>query len=149
MTNSRPAIFLARCLVAVFFLLTSAYCLLAYIPFTYQQLHVGQLLPWLVTFARIHQYLYWLAVALIAFTLITGLRQKRTRLAAIVFLAMLFAAGIGLLIHPALVAVPPDFRSVLWAMAALAPLLGVAAIDWLGHYSSLRWSKSEGYVSYI
>ena len=149
MTNSRPALFLARCLLAVFFLLTSAYCLLAYIPFTYQQLHVGQLLPWLVTFARIHAYLYCLAVALTAFTLIADVKEKRTRLAALVFLALLFVAGVGLLIHPALVAVPPDFRSILWAMAALAPLLGMAAIDWLGHHSSLRWLRSEEYVGYI
>ena len=45
---------LARLCVIGFILLSSLFALLAYIPFTYQQVHKGGLLPWLIVFGKLH-----------------------------------------------------------------------------------------------
>src|SRR5258706_2778722 len=51
----RPFFYIAgRMLYAVFFLLTSLYCLLAFIPFTYQQVVKARLIPALSQFAQLH-----------------------------------------------------------------------------------------------
>src|SRR5437588_11347470 len=53
----------ARAIFVGFYLLSALYCLLAYLPFTYHQVHAGGLLPWLDEFVRIQPWLNLAAVA--------------------------------------------------------------------------------------
>ena len=136
-----PLFFLARFTYACFFLITSIYCLLAYIPFTYQQVHVGELLPRLTAFVRIHPYVYWAVLAVVAPTLVPDL--KKTRATTIGFFLAMAAAGIALVVHPVLRNLGNNITSVYWCLAALLPLLWVAVIDWMGHAGAVRWSEAE------
>jgi hypothetical protein len=126
-----------------FVLLTSSYCLLTYIPFTYHQVNLGGLFPWVTTLVKFHPYLYWAALALVALTLAADLEARKTRALTLGFLLLHSAAGIVLLFHPLLAGLGNDRKSLLWSMAWLAPLLWVAAIDWLGHAADLAWGDSN------
>jgi hypothetical protein len=54
-----PILFLAaRLSFGLFFALTSSYCLLAYIPFTYQWVIKCTLVAWLPVFVKFHTVLY-------------------------------------------------------------------------------------------
>src|SRR5690348_7765016 len=62
----RVLTFASRFVFAVFLLLTTIYCVLAYVPFTYQQIIVAAPMAWLIAFAKFHQWIYWLALAIAA-----------------------------------------------------------------------------------
>jgi hypothetical protein len=137
----RAGFVLARLCVAVILVLTVGYCLLAYIPFTYQQVVVGDLLPWLTAFARFHAYFYWAAFVLASSTL--PLRHRGTRLASILFVLVYGAIGIVLVVRPVLVRLENDLQSLLWALVALTPLVWLGALDWIAQRSSFKWPKQE------
>src|SRR6202040_4007759 len=90
----------ARLVVLGFILLSSVYALLAYIPFTYQQVHKGGLLPWLTTFGKIHAQLYWAAFAIACATLAPDLKRARARALVIGFAAVYAVAGVLLQFFP-------------------------------------------------
>jgi hypothetical protein len=139
---ARIGFVLARLWVAAFVVLTSGYCLLAYIPFTYHQVHLGGLLPWLSAFARLHPYLYWLALPAAAVTL-PSLRNSRTRLGSALFLIVFSVIGVLLLLNPLLIRLENDLHSLLWCVAAPAPLVWLAVLDWQAQSGKLRWAKQE------
>src|SRR6185503_5629816 len=93
----------ARAVFALFAALTAWYCLLAYLPFTYQQVHQGGLLPWLDTFARIHP---WIRAAL--FAALTPVLWSSVRGFAAVFLAGELAQTVYSFVHPVLPALQND-----------------------------------------
>jgi len=136
-TTSRSALritkalffFIARAAFGVFLLITSVYCLLLYIPFTYFGFIHNPLLAWLPAFVRIHSYLYVLLVAAVAITLIPELRAERTRRSAAAFVGLHVAVGIYLLFRPALATMLRDFFAYVWSMLALFPLLWLASLD--------------------
>src|SRR6266480_2179667 len=63
-----------RLCFCAFMLVTSAYCLLAYIPFTYQWVISFNLVGWLPGFVKFHPYLYWLALVMVGATLVPDVR---------------------------------------------------------------------------
>src|SRR5258708_14307109 len=64
LTMTRQPLYLAgRIVFAGFFLVTSLYCLLAFIPFTYQQMVKAHLLPALSQFAELHPALHVVILA--------------------------------------------------------------------------------------
>ncbi|HEY6348669.1 MAG TPA: sulfatase-like hydrolase/transferase [Candidatus Angelobacter sp.] len=132
----------ARLLVAAFVILTAGYCLLAYIPFTYHQVHLGALLPWLSAFARFHPYFYWPAFMAAVVTL-PSLRNSRTRVLSVLFVAVYAAIGAWLLFRPLLARLENDAQSLLWCVLALTPLLWLALIDWLAQASQLKWAAPQ------
>ena len=131
MSFARPAFFLGRLAYAAFLLVTSAYCLLTFIPFTYQQVHVGELLPWLTRFVHLHPYLYWLALAMVAPTLVADLKAPKSRTPTRLFLAAAVAVGVVLTIHPLLANLANNRMSLVWSALALLPMGWLAACDWL------------------
>lgn len=140
MNLPRPLFFLARALFAAFVLLTFSYCVLAYVPFTYQQMVVAAPLDWLSLFVKFHPYTYWAALAVLAATVIPDARRPETRLAATAFLGACAALGIFLLVHPVLRALENNDASLYWAFAFLLPLLWLALIDWLAERKRLAWA---------
>jgi len=141
MRASRALAGLGRLAVAGFFLLSSLYALLAYIPFTYQQIHKGGLLPILNTFGRTQAEWYWAALAIACATLLPDFRRPKTRWLAILFAAAPGAAGVLLLRYPVMARMRNDVGSLIWAAAALVPLLWIAAIDVAGNWGAIPWAE--------
>lgn len=139
---ARAGFVLARLVVAVFVVLTAGYCLLAYIPFTYHQVHLGGLLPWLSAFAQVHPYLYWVAFLAAAGTL-PSLRERRTRFSSVLFLVFYAAIGLWLIYRPLLSRLENNLQSLFWCVAALTPLLWLALLDWRAQIPRLKWAKSQ------
>lgn len=125
---------LSRSLFAFFFLFTSLYCLLAYVPFTYQQVIKGGLIPQLLVFARIEHWIYWLFLVIIFFALgWDGTRSLRW------FWYFHLAGGAALLIHPVLGHLENNLTSLLWSIAHMVPVFWLAQITWSRHYPRVNW----------
>jgi hypothetical protein len=137
----RAGLLLARLWVAAFVVLTAAYCLLAYIPFTYHQVVLGSLLPWLSAFARLHSYLYWLAFAAAAATL--PLRIGKTRLGSILFVVAYGVVGVALLFRPLFLRPENNLESLILCLLAWSPLLWLAVLDWRAQHARLRWVQEQ------
>lgn len=137
---SRLLFGLGRLCVVLFILLSSIFCLLAYIPFTYQQVVKGGLLPPLTQFAILQPRLYWLALLIAGLTMISDLRSRKTRWLAIAFLAVHAAAGIILNLHPVLASLRNEVSSFVWSEIILTPLLWIALMDWIGYSACVPWA---------
>jgi hypothetical protein len=136
----KAAAFLTTRLVfASFQLLTSLYCLLAYLPFTYHQVHTGGLLPWLDGFARIHPWLNLAALALVLPWLVEPWQRGGLArwLAAGLGIGQL-ALGSGLALHPVLSNLQNNSASLMWSLLALAPLAWLATIDIVAHAGQVK-----------
>jgi len=123
----------ARLAFGAFLLLTSVYCLLVWVPFSYFGFIRNPLMSWIPVFVRLHGLIYGSLLTAVALTLIPELRRKATRTAAAAFLGVNGSAFIYLWREGALAALQPDFTSYLWSMISLFPLLWLAALDlsWL------------------
>jgi hypothetical protein len=110
-------------------LVTSAYCLLLYIPFTYFGFIQHPLLAWLPVFVGIHSYLFGILFAAVAATLLPAIRAAKTRRAAIGFLLIHAGVAVYLLFRPALPSMQRDLFAYVWSMLCLFPLLWIAALD--------------------
>jgi glucan phosphoethanolaminetransferase (alkaline phosphatase superfamily) len=130
-----------RLLVVLFFLLTSIYCLLAWIPFTYQQVVKGALLPALMVFVKWHPLVYWAVFALAAVSSLNDLRRPRTRWLVLAFLGGSAAGGLWLQAHPLLAGLRNEVGSFYWSLIALMPPMWLAAIDWIGHWGRIEWAE--------
>jgi hypothetical protein len=51
-----------RAVFASYWLLTVAYCVIAFVPFTYVEVIQFAFIPSLNVFARLHPWLYWIAL---------------------------------------------------------------------------------------
>jgi hypothetical protein len=138
-----PLFFFARMAVAAFYVVSAIYCLLAYIPFTYQQVHVGGLLPWLTAFVRIHPYLNVAALALLVPTVWAELRDTRAKIPTIGLLAASAAGMVALFIHPVLANLTNDASSLGWCVVMLLPLVWVGVCDWLANGAGLQWRERQ------
>lgn len=128
----------ARVVFGIFFLMTSIYCLLAYIPFTYQWVINCTLVTWLPVFAEFHRFIYWGAAGALVLTLGPELRRRDTRKLAAGFVICLTACGLVILFFPLLPKLRNDDQSFYWSLVSLLPLLWIAAIDHLACYSNER-----------
>jgi hypothetical protein len=115
-----------------FLLLTSVYCLLLSVPFSYFGFIHNPLLAWLPLFVRLHGAIYALLIAALALTLIPELRRNQTRRSTIAFLVLNASMAIYLWRTDALAGLQLDFRSYLWSMLSLFPMLWLAALDLSG-----------------
>lgn len=132
---------LGRLAVTGFILLSSLYALLAYIPFTYQQVHKGGLVPVLNTFGRVHAQVYWVALAIACAILLPEFRRPKTRWLTISFAVVHLAAGVMLMRFPVMAHLRNDASSLIWAHTALVPLLWIAAIDVAGSWGGIQWAE--------
>lgn len=134
--------FAARVLILIFALLSAGYCLLAYIPFTYQQIHVGGLLGWLTVFVLFHPLFYWLALLLAGMTLLPELLGGKGKNGARAILGAGAVAGVVLTIRPVLVSLGNDTGSAIWSVVWLVPLVAVGALDWWACWEDIEWSET-------
>lgn len=143
MKPGRVILIPARALFGLFVVLTSFYCLLTFIPFTYIHFLQFKHFTWLTLFVEYHSLLYWISVVLVTITLRGDLRAGRTRLPARSFVALAGICGVAMLIRPLLANLQNDFSSLLWGLVWLIPLIWVAAIDLIGTWSKVRWAAEQ------
>ena len=139
---SRALLLAGRALFTGFWLTTAAYCLIAFVPFTYIEVIQFQVLPELNSFARWHPYLFWIALGAVALTLREDLRRPATRWLSIGFLAVSAATGVALLFRPLLATLPNDASSLRYGFFALIPLAWVAIIDVAGSVGRIGWTQT-------
>lgn len=107
-----------------FLALTSLYCLLAFLPYTYYALIKSPAYSWMPFFVRHHALLFWLASlgAAIAF------RQAKKRIAYIISVAILYCCGTFLSLRPLLAGLESN-RTAYWgSLASLWMVILVVAI---------------------
>jgi len=115
-----------RCVAGAYFVLTSLYCLLAYLPYTYTAFIKAPPYPWMPWFAHHQAGLYWLAVvaAIVAAENVSIGKLLLRDKAKITFTAALAAIGIYLTARPFLSTVQSDRSAYWWSIASLLPLVG-------------------------
>ena len=139
----KQAAFLAlRGLFTVFCLLTSVYCLLAFLPFTYQQVIEFKVVGWTGDFAVLHPWLFWVAFLGASWTLVHDYRRG-TRALVAGFLIAGAVSGIVLALAPLLAGIRNEYRSLVWAGVWLAPLWWVAAVDLAAAGRRLTWDGGK------
>ena len=130
---------LAKLFFGAFFILTSLYCLLAFVPYTYFFLIQSPPYPWLVTFAKYHRVLCWLAVA--AAVLAYWPQRKKVLVRA----AWIILVGVGLLftVQNFLPNISNNWTAYVVSLTLLLPVASLAVADGLPTF--LRESgKLEG-----
>lgn len=119
---------LLRLVAGTYFVLTSLYCLLAFLPYTYCAFIKAPPYPWMPWFAHHQAALFWIAAAATAAASWSGDDFDRTR--GRWFLAgtgLLAAAGVYLTFRPFLPGLRDDRAAYWWALAALIPVIGMSA----------------------
>lgn len=116
---------------AFFIFLTSLYCLLSYIPFTYHWVIKGELISWLDTFVKFHTYIYCTLFLMVITTLLKTFCCKRTRFLSFGFVLCNTFFGILLFVRPLLPSLENNQRSLTWSLLVVTPLLCLSLIDYL------------------
>ena len=142
MRLTRWQVLLARLLFLTYVLFTASYCLLCYIPFTYQQVHVGELLPWVTRLSHWHSILFWPVLVAALLTILPDLKGGSSRYLALGFAGSAVLVGAALLIHPLLPNLRNDFSSLGWCLLSLMPLLWLAAVDWAHGAKTIPWPEA-------
>ena len=111
----------------MYFVLTSLYCLLAYLPYTYTAFIKAPPYPWMPWFVHHQALLYWLAavagiLAAEGESLRERIRDRSLRL--VVSASPLAAIGIYVSVHPFLPELQSNRAAFWWSIASLLPLIG-------------------------
>jgi hypothetical protein len=137
-----------RFIFYLFFLFTSVFCLMAFIPFTYLNLHAAGLFPALKFFARVHHWIHFFVCLLgvASFALDrpsgqtpTGFSRSIRRL----FLLWMTAQSLLLLASEVVARLENNSLSYLWGMLALVPVLLLGLLDWCDGLAAVEWSTES------
>lgn len=134
---------LSKLVWGIYLILTSVYCLLAFLPYTYVALIKEPPYPWMPWFASHHAVLYLLALAGIA---ATQWPQKR-KLGFVMLFGGLTVAGVGLLVRPFMPALQDNQAAYWWSLIALLPLILVAGVDLRKNFKNTD-GDADGMFSY-
>lgn len=127
----------------VYLILTSAYSLLAFLPYTYVALIKEPPYPWMPWFATHHAVLYLMTLALLA---ATQWSKRRKRGFAVLF-GGLALAGVGLLLKPFMPTLQDNQMAFWWSVIALIPLLLTSGANLRGDLQ-VADGEAEGMFSY-
>jgi Sulfatase len=119
-----------KLLWGIYLVLTSIYCLLAFLPYTYFALIKAPAYSWMPWFAHNHRPLYWLTLLAAAIASRTG---KKTRTAVVLF-GTLALGGIYLAARPFMPTLQNNWAAYWWSLIALLPLMVTAASDLRQHW---------------
>jgi hypothetical protein len=122
-----------------YLLLTSIYCLLAFLPYTYFALIKAPAYPWMPWFSHYHGFLYWLALLAAAAAGWTGKKKPSDSL----LLGTLALAGIYLVARPFMPSLQNNWTAYRWSLAALLPLMAVAIWDLRQHWPAAEAERSD------
>jgi arylsulfatase A-like enzyme len=126
----RAAFFLlSRFLVCAFLVTTSAYCILAHVPFVYFGFLHPPLLQWVGEFASLHGFLYGAVLLVLGVAFGLEIRSSKNRRSLVAFLALNLVFAAYDVIQHGLSGLSPNVISYAWSMLVLFPLVWLAAID--------------------
>ena len=128
---------LARVANALFFLVTSTYCILTYNSFAYQQFIRPRMVASLSQFVAFHHLLHWVLLGVTVATLLPEWKTTRGRFVAWAYVAAMGAVGLQILYRPILPAVENDALGLWLACAFLVPPI------WLAVYDHLAASRQD------
>jgi len=121
---------LSKAVWGIYLILTSIYCLLAFLPYTYVALIKEPPYPWMPWFAGHHAALYLLTLAGIASTQWPKIRKLSFQ----ILLGILAGGGVCLLIRPFMTSLQDNQTAYWWSVIALVPLILTAGLglgkDW-------------------
>ena len=119
-----------KALATAYFLLTSVYCLLAYLPYTYYAVIKAPPNPWVPWFATHHVQIYW---ALLLCGVAAYWSQRQTS-KFLVFFTAFTSGGILLAVHPVLPKLQSNSSAYAWGIAALLPIILIAIFQIIFDY---------------
>ncbi len=134
---------LSKVVWGMYLILTSSYCLLAFLPYTYVALIKEPPYPWMPWFAGHQAMLYLWALAGIAVTQ----WPKGNKVSFGVLLGALVVAGVGLLYRPFMPNLQDNPMAYWWSVISLLPLLVVAGMDLRRPWPATN-SDTSGMFSY-
>jgi Sulfatase len=114
---------------AAYLILTSIYCLLAFLPYTYLFVVKEPPYVWISWFVQHHAALYWPALLCAAIGYWSPVGRRAARGLYFVIFALQVVAGAGLAIHPFMTSLRSDRAAYLWSLVTLLPLVFLALLD--------------------
>jgi hypothetical protein len=133
-----------KLLWAAYLLLTSAYCLLGYLPYTYFAVIKAPPEAWIPWFVAHHGQIFW---GLLLCTACCYWSQKGTRQFSILFGASTLG-GILLALSPILPRLQNNFSAYLWSIGSLIPI-ALMAVFQLMTYKSQGTGRARSFVTYL
>jgi len=103
---------------------TSLYCLLAFLPYTYCAFIKAPPYSWMPWFVQHQALLYWVASAAGVISIFSSLATAKNWQRALLA-GTILSAGVYLTAHPFLPTLQSDRASYLWSLAALLPLVAL------------------------
>ena len=131
-----------------YLLLTSIYCLVAFLPYTYFTLIKGPPYEWIPWFAHHQAVLYWIALLSAALGMQLQPSGKRARSHVFLF-ALLLLAGIYLTARPFLPSIQNNWTAYQWSLIALLPILLLAPLDVFQHWPASQRGLVAPHYSYL
>jgi Sulfatase len=119
----------SRFLICAFLVVTSAYCILAHVPFVYFGFLHPPLLQWVSEFASLHGLLYGAVLLVLGVDFALEIRTSRNRRLLMAFLALNLVFATYDVIQHGLSGLSPNVISYAWSMLVMFPLVWLAAID--------------------
>jgi hypothetical protein len=129
-----------RLIWGIYLLLTSIYCLLAFLPYTFFAVIKAPPYEWLRWFTHYHGILYLVTLIPVAIVLL----RRRTDFKAVAALSILGAVGGYLTARPFLPHLRNDWAAYGWSVAALVLLILVAVLDIGSHLPSRQRTAADG-----
>jgi hypothetical protein len=139
-----------RICVSFTFLLSSLWALLAYVPFTYQQVHKGGLVPALNAFGRAQPVIFWIALLAVAVIfclepLPRGPRQRRAMRVRAMFWYIHVPLAVFFTAHPIFGVMENGTSSYVWALAMFEPILFLTFVAIWEHWPAIQWGAKPAY----
>lgn len=123
-------------------ILTSFYSLLAYPPFTYQQvIKLEELVTWLALFVKIQPYLYLISSISLIPVLLFSLEDNKLKRISQVFVFANLCFSIALIFNPLLEHLENTFKSLFWCFITSLPLFCLIIIDYLNYFPKIVWPQ--------
>lgn len=119
---------LLKLLAGTYFFLTSIYCLLAYLPYTYADVIVAPPYAWMPWFARWSAWLYWPILV----SLMLTCWNDRTKKWCYFLFGALVAFGLAMISKPFMPRVQDNNATFFWSLVALVPLTAATAGNIVG-----------------
>ena len=135
-----------RLAFVAFMLLTSIYCVLAYLPDTYFAFVQAPFQWWLPLFVRFHPYLYAVLFSLLTFALWTEQRRGLSRRFALEFIFFHAAVAVFFFVVRPFALIGNNSISYLWGLVLLAPIVWLGLTDyvtsWRAHFCEASLPQS-------
>jgi len=134
-----------KILFGAYFALTSVYCLLAFLPYTYYSLIKSPAYSWIPWFARHHALLFWPAWVAAA----VAYRSHKKRVSYFVCFGILACVGAFLSVRPFLAGLESNRTAYFGSVAALwAIILVVSLCEFHNSTTTERAAQRDSHLSY-